>query len=89
MFSWFCTNGTAHRSCWSSPIAIRREEERRDKEDEWDDEWDEFTYEITIAGGVFYEDTRDKTLDGETPHEGLGDTKGKKVKVEETKDEQK
>lgn len=48
---------------------------------EWDDEWNEFTYEITIAGGVFYEDTRDKTLDGETPHEGLGDTKNKKVKL--------
>lgn len=48
----------------------------------WDDEWDEFTYEVTIAGGVFYEDTRDKTLDGETPHEGLGkDEKGKNKKV--------
>lgn len=49
---------------------------------EWDDTWNEFTYEITIAGGVFYEDTRDKTLDGETPHEGLGkDEKSKKVKL--------
>lgn len=51
---------------------------------EWDEEWGEFTYEVTIAGGVFYEDTRDKTLDGETPHEGLGKDdkgKGKKVKL--------
>ena len=49
---------------------------------EWDDEWDEFTYEVTVAGGVFYEDTRDKTLDGETPHEGLGkNDKGKDKKV--------
>ena len=30
----------------------------------WDDEWDEFTYEFTLAGGVFYEDDRDKTLNG-------------------------
>lgn len=30
----------------------------------WDDEWDEFTYEVTVAGGVFYEDDRDKTLNG-------------------------
>jgi len=41
----------------------------------WDDEWNEFVYEVSVAGGVFYEDTRDKTLDGETPHEGLGDKK--------------
>jgi len=48
----------------------------------WDDEWNEFTYEVTIAGGGFYEDSRDKTLDGETPHEGLGkDEKNKKVKL--------
>jgi len=40
---------------------------------EWDDEWNEFTYEVTIAGGVFYEGDHDKTLDGESPHEGLGD----------------
>jgi hypothetical protein len=53
-------------------------------EAEWDEEWGEFTYEVTVAGGVFYEDTRDKTLDGETPHEGLGKDdkgKGKKVKL--------
>jgi len=30
----------------------------------WDDEWDEFTYEVTVAGGVFYEDDKDKTLNG-------------------------
>jgi hypothetical protein len=30
----------------------------------WDDEWDEFTYEFTLAGGVFYEDDRDKALNG-------------------------
>ena len=42
-------------------------------EAEWDDEWNEFTYEVTIAGGVFYEGDHDKTLDGESPHEGLGD----------------
>jgi hypothetical protein len=28
----------------------------------WDDEWDEFTYELTLAGGVFYEGDEDKTL---------------------------
>lgn len=49
---------------------------------EWDEEWNEFVYEVSVAGGVFYEDTRDKTLDGETPHEGLGkDEKGKSKKV--------
>ena len=32
----------------------------------WDDEWNEFTYEISIAGGVFYEDDRDKTMLGPT-----------------------
>jgi hypothetical protein len=48
----------------------------------WDEEWNEFVWEETVAGGVFYEDTRDKTLDGETPHEGLGDKKSsKKVKL--------
>jgi hypothetical protein len=30
----------------------------------WDDEWDEFTYEISLAGGVFYEDDREKVLEG-------------------------
>ena len=29
---------------------------------QWDDQWDEFTYETTIAGGVFYEDDREKSL---------------------------
>ena len=33
-------------------------------EAKWDDEWDEFTYEVTLAGGVFYEDDKDKTLNG-------------------------
>lgn len=28
----------------------------------WDDVWDEFTYEFTLAGGVFYEGDEDKTL---------------------------
>lgn len=32
----------------------------------WDDEWNEFTYETSVAGGVFYEDDRDKTLLGPT-----------------------
>jgi len=32
----------------------------------WDEEWNEFTYEISLAGGVFYEDDRDKTLLGPT-----------------------
>ena len=30
----------------------------------WDDEWNEFTYEISLAGRVFYEDDREKVLEG-------------------------
>ena len=44
-------------------------------EAEWNDEWDEFTYDISIAGGVFYEGDQDKTLDAEEK------TKDKKVKL--------
>lgn len=29
---------------------------------QWDDQWNEFTYEVSIAGGVFYEGDEDKTL---------------------------
>lgn len=43
----------------------------------WDDEWDEFTYEFTLAGGVFYEDDRDKTLNGPSVN-AADDGKGKK-----------
>jgi hypothetical protein len=31
----------------------------------WDDEWDEFTYDISLATGIFYEDDREKTLEAE------------------------
>jgi hypothetical protein len=31
---------------------------------EWDEEWGEFTYEVALAGGVFYEDDREKKLEG-------------------------
>ena len=42
---------------------------------EWDDEWDEFTYEVALAGGVFYEDDVEKKL------EGPSSTGEKKVKL--------
>jgi hypothetical protein len=49
----------------------------------WDDEWDEFTYEFTLAGGVFYEDDRDKTLNGPNgiseKDKGSKDSKDSKV----------
>ena len=44
---------------------------------QWDDQWDEFTYEVSIAGGVFYEDDRDKTLNGPSVS-AEDDSKGKK-----------
>jgi hypothetical protein len=43
----------------------------------WDDEWNEFTYEVSVAGGVFYEDDRDKTLNGPSVN-AADDSKGKK-----------
>ena len=46
----------------------------------WNDEWEEFTYEISIAGGVFYEDDRDKTLNGPTVN-AAEDKKGSKKNV--------
>lgn len=45
----------------------------------WDDEWDEFTYEVTVAGGVFYEDDRDKTLNGPNGISEKKDSKDSKV----------
>lgn len=46
---------------------------------EWDDEWDEFTYEVSLAGGVFYEDDKEKTLDG--PASTTGKSENPKVKL--------
>ncbi len=43
----------------------------------WDDEWQEFTYEVSVAGGVFFEDDRDKTLNGPSVN-AADDSKGKK-----------
>ena len=49
----------------------------------WDEEWNEFTYEVSIAGGVFHEDDRDKSLMGPAggSKEGGGDKKSSKVKL--------
>lgn len=46
---------------------------------EWDDEWDEFTPEVSLAGGVFYEDDNEKTLNG--PVSSTGKSENPKVKL--------
>ena len=42
---------------------------------EWDEEWGEFTYEVALAGSIFYEDDKEKIL------KGSSSAKQKKVKL--------
>lgn len=46
---------------------------------QWDDDWNEFTYEVSVAGGVFYEDDKEKTMDG--PVSSTGKSDNPKVKL--------
>lgn len=61
-------------------VMYYEEDEGEDEaEAQWDDNWNELTYEISVAGGVFYEDDKEKTMDG--PVSSTGKSDNPKVKL--------